>query len=102
MRIAIIPIGRADGLRSLTCGEVLVRGRRCPIVGRFSLEHTRVDVTDVDAAVGDEVVIIGEQDGERITLAEVSSAVGLDEVGMAVAVGPAIPREYVGAPVAAG
>lgn len=98
MRIGIIPIGRADGLQSLTCGEVLLHGRRCPIVGGLSLEHARIDITAVDrAAVGDEVVIIGEQGSDAISVAEVAASVGLDEVGVAVAVGSTIPRVYEGA-----
>ena len=49
-RIGVIPIGSADGLRLLSCGEVLVRGRRCRIVGGMSLEHTRIDLSAVPEA----------------------------------------------------
>jgi alanine racemase len=95
MRIAVLPIGRADGLQFLTTGEVLLRGRRCPIVGKLSLEHVRIDVTDVPKArVGDEVVIIGEQGDETLTLEQVRQRTGLDEVGITIAIGRSIPREY--------
>lgn len=96
LRIGVLPIGRADGLQFLTTGEVLLRGRRCPIIGKLSLEHVRIDVTGVpDVSVGDEVVIIGEQGDEMITLEQVCQHTGLDEVGISVAIGRSIPREYI-------
>src|SRR5206468_13037289 len=62
MRLGVIPIGAADGMGQLHCGEVLVRGRRAKIIGSPSLEHTRLDLSELpDAAVGDEVTIIGSQ-----------------------------------------
>jgi alanine racemase len=95
MRIAVIPLGRADGIRSLTCGEVLVRERRAPIVGRPSLEHTRVDVTDVpDCRAGDEVVIIGRQGAEEISFDEVAARHGLDGVGLVLEARPTVRRVY--------
>src|SRR5207344_1057522 len=60
MRLGVVPIGSADGMLWLNAGHVLVRGHSAPIIGSPSLEHTRIDLTGVpDAAVGDEVVIIG-------------------------------------------
>jgi alanine racemase len=54
---------------------VLVRGRRVRLVGHPGLEHCRVDLTDApDAEPGDEVVVVGEQGRERITLADVLAA----------------------------
>src|SRR5207244_12062250 len=73
MRLGVIPIGSADGLSWLHAGRVLVRGRVAPIVAGPSLEHTRIDLTEVpDARVGDEVVIIGRQGDAEITPAEVA------------------------------
>src|SRR5690349_14343514 len=55
MRLGVVPMGTADGLRWLHAGRVLVRGRAVPLVGSPSLEHTRVDLTAVpDAAVRSE------------------------------------------------
>jgi alanine racemase len=72
MRIGVVPIGFADGLASWTCGSALVRGRRVPLVGEPSLEHARLDVTDIpDAQPGDEVVFIGRQGNTEITAKEV-------------------------------
>ena len=71
MRIGIIPMGLADGLDMLSVGEVLVQGARVKVLGMF-YEHARLDLTDVPAArAGDEVVLIGEQLGARISLEEV-------------------------------
>ena len=61
--IATLPVGYADGYnrRLSNRGEVLVRGQRAPVVGRVSMDLTTIDVTDVEgAAVGDEVVLLGD------------------------------------------
>src|SRR6266436_3398304 len=74
MRLGVVPMGSADGLRWLHAGRVLVRGRAVPLIGTPSLEHTRIDLTAVpDAAVGDEVIIIGRQGDLEITPAEVAA-----------------------------
>ena len=69
-RLALVPVGYADGLNRLLSnrGSMLVRGRRAPIAGRVSMDQTILDVTDIpDAAIGDEVAILGEQKGEQST-----------------------------------
>ena len=98
MRIGVMPIGYSDGLHRLHCGEVLVRGVRVPILAAPSLEYTRVDLTQVPAAaVGDEVVIIGTQDGQRISPEEVVKKQGASRVpDLALEVRPSIPRIYHG------
>ncbi len=96
MRLGVVPMGAADGLRLLHAGRVLVRGRAVPIVGAPALEHTRIDLTGVpDAAVGDEVVIIGRQGDQEISLAEVASRNGLGLHHVATMVGPRVARVYV-------
>ena len=70
MRLALLAVGYADGLRRELSnqGEVLVRGCRVPIVGRISMDQTVVDVTELDSvAVDDEVVLLGRQGNEVIT-----------------------------------
>jgi alanine racemase len=102
MRLGVIPMGSADGLNWLHAGRVLVRGRAVPIVSSPSLEHTRVDLTQVpDAQVGDEVVIIGCQGNAEITAAEVAKRHGLGLHHVATTVGPRVTRVYFsgGAPV---
>jgi alanine racemase len=95
MRLGVIPMGSADGLLWLHAGRVLVRGHAAPIVAGPSLEHTRVDLTEVpDARVGDEVVIIGRQGDVEITVAEVAARHGLGLHHVATTVGPRVARVY--------
>ena len=98
MRIGVLPIGRFDGMVSLCCGHVLVRGVRVPILATPSIEHTRVDVTDVpEARVGDEVVVIGRQGDSVISPEEVAACQGLLSPGLvALAIRETVPRVYRG------
>lgn len=69
-RIALLPAGYADGLNRLLSnrGSVLVRGHRAPIAGRISMDLTTIDVTGIPGVeIGDEAVLIGQQERERIT-----------------------------------
>ncbi|MBM3188900.1 MAG: alanine racemase, partial [Chloroflexi bacterium] len=78
-RIAVIPVGYADGFRRAPYhwGYVLVRGQRAPIVGRVCMDQTMIDVTDIPGVRdGDEVVLIGSQGGERITVDDVARRLG--------------------------
>jgi alanine racemase len=78
-RIAVLPVGYADGFRRAPrhWGEVLVRGQRAPIVGRVCMDQTMINVTEIaDVRQGDEVVLIGEQGGESITAEEVAERLG--------------------------
>jgi alanine racemase len=103
MRLGVIPIGMGDGFHRLNAGRVLVRGRSVPILARPSLEHTRVDLTTVpDAAVGDEVVLIGRQGAEAITPDEVAKQNGLDPLSLAFTIGPRVARVYLGSGRGAG
>ena len=95
MRLGVVPIGAGDGFNHLHVGRVLVRGRSVPILAGPSLEHTRVDLTSVpDAAIGDEVVLIGRQGTEEITLDEVGAAHGLHPLHVALVIGPRVARVY--------
>ena len=72
-RVAIVAVGYGDGVPTAASnrGCFLVRGKRCPILGRVTMDQTIVDVTDVaGAAVGDIVTILGAQGADRITVAE--------------------------------
>jgi alanine racemase len=78
-RIAVIPVGYADGFRRApkTWGDVLVNGQRAPIVGRVSMDQTMINVTDIPGvSIGDEVVLIGEQGNECITADDVAAHLG--------------------------
>lgn len=78
MRVGLVPIGYADGLpRALSNRQdVLIGGRRCPIVGLVSMDQVLVELGDVDAQPGDEVVLLGEQGDETIGPEEWAAACG--------------------------
>jgi alanine racemase len=74
-RVGVLPVGYGHGLPWLLSnrGEVLIRGRRAPMIGRVTMDLTMVDVTEIPSvALGDEAVLWGEQQGARITLEEVA------------------------------
>ncbi|MEW6215399.1 MAG: alanine racemase [Nitrospirota bacterium] len=74
-RIGVLPVGYADGYNRLFSNnaEVLVKGRRVPVVGRICMDLTMVDLTGVeDVREGDEVVILGKQGDESITAHELA------------------------------
>ncbi|HLW01527.1 MAG TPA: alanine racemase [Ktedonobacterales bacterium] len=79
MRIAVIPVGYADGFRRAPAnwGEVLVRGKRAPLVGRVCMDQSMLDVSDIPGVtVGDEVVLIGQQGEEMLTAEAVAARLG--------------------------
>lgn len=81
MVLGLLPVGWGDGYpRRIPAGAcALVRGRRVALLGPVHLEHLRIDLTDVpEAALGDEVVLIGQQGTAEITLAEVARQWGID------------------------
>lgn len=97
-RIALLPIGYADGYNRLLSnrGEVLVRGKRAPIAGRVTMDQTMIDVTEVpEAAVGDDVVLIGEQGSDRITADDIAAHAGTIAYEVLCAIGQRVPRVWV-------
>jgi alanine racemase len=78
-RIAVIPVGYADGFRRAPShwGEVLVHGQRAPIVGRVCMDQTMINVSHIPGVrQGDEVVLIGSQGESVITVEEVAERLG--------------------------
>ncbi len=73
-RIAVIPVGYGDGYpRVRNRGAVLIRGRRAPVVGGNAMDATMVDVTDIPGVrLWDEVVLLGQQGGQRIDVHEIA------------------------------
>lgn len=72
-RVAIVAVGYGDGVPTAASnrGFFLVRGQRCPILGRVTMDQSIVDVTDVPSViVGDVATILGAQGADRITVAE--------------------------------
>ena len=80
MRVATLAVGYADGYQrhlSERGAEVLVRGQRCPILGRVTMDQVMVDVSGLpEVQAGEEVVLIGRQGREEITAAELAAKSG--------------------------
>ena len=75
LRVAVVPVGYSHGFdRGLSnTGRVLIRGHFAPVIGIVNMNAICIDVTDVPGAErGDEVVMIGEQDGQRISVSSFS------------------------------
>ncbi|MBU1290488.1 alanine racemase [bacterium] len=76
--IASLPVGYADGYNRLLSnqGEVLVRGKRFPVIGRVCMDQTMIDVTNLpQVEIGDEVVLWGRQGQEEITVEEIADKI---------------------------
>ena len=96
--IATIPVGYADGYaRGLSNkGAVLIHGRRAPILGRVCMDQFMVDVTDIpDVKNEDEVILIGRDGDECITMEEVGGLSGRFNYEFACDLGKRIPRVYI-------
>jgi alanine racemase len=98
MRMGVVAVGYGHGYSWLLSnrGQMLVGGRRVPIIGRVTMDLTMVDLTDVpEAAVGDEVVLFGDQHDEALTLEEV--ALGSETIPYEVTctIGKRVTRIYV-------
>jgi alanine racemase len=95
--IAILPIGYANGYSRFLSnkGEVLVKGMRTKIVGRICMNQIMVDVGRVsNVQVGDEVVLIGKQGDEQITVEEVAQKAGTIPHDIVCQIGKGLPRRY--------
>ncbi len=96
-RIGVIMTGYADGLRRAprSYGEVLVRGKRAPIIGRICMDQAMVDLTDIpEAQAGDEVVLIGNQGRENISAEEVAEKTGTNNYEIVTTISARVPRVY--------
>ena len=96
-RIGLIPVGYADGFRRAlsNTGEVLVRGQRCPVVGRVSMDQSAINVTDVPGVIeGDEVVLIGRQGDDELTADDLARHVGTISYEILCGISERVPRHY--------
>ncbi|HEV7765133.1 MAG TPA: alanine racemase [Thermoanaerobaculia bacterium] len=96
-RIATLPVGYADGYpRDLSnIGEVLVRGKRAPIVGRVSMDLVTIDVTDIDEpAIGDEVVLLGRQGDDEIAVEDLAAKLDTIPYEVVCGVSARVARVY--------
>jgi alanine racemase len=97
--IAVVPAGYADGLdtRLGGRGQVLIRGRRVPIVGAVSMDMITVDVTGLDVEPGDEVVLLGRQGDDswqQIDAREMAAAIGTIPWEVVCRLGTRVERQY--------
>ena len=95
-RLAVLPIGYADGFPRLrNQGAVLVHGQRAPIIGGIAMDATLIDVTDVaPAAPGDEVILMGRQGDEEISVHEVARWKNTVSYDILAGWHPKLPRVY--------
>lgn len=97
-KIATIPVGYGDGYpRYLSNrGEVLIKGIRCPIVGRVCMDQFMVDISAVPGAViGDEVTLIGSDSGETITVEDIADPAYRFNYEFCCLITGRVPRVYV-------
>ncbi len=94
--LATVAAGYADGMsrRLSNRGHVLIRGRRCAIVGRVSMDQVLVDVTAAGAAAGETAVLLGRQGNETLTVDEVAAAQETISWEVLCAISARIPRRY--------
>jgi alanine racemase len=94
-RLATLPVGYADGYRGALSNraQVLVKGRRCPVVGRVTMDQIIVDVTDVPRVdVGEEIVLIGAQRKARISVEDMAKWAGVLPYEILTGITARVPR----------
>jgi alanine racemase len=104
-RIATLPVGYNDGYRYAfsNCAEVLVRGRRCPVVGQVSMDYTCVDVTNVPGAcVGDLVTLLGTDGEAHVGVRDLADLAETIPYEILCGIGRRVKRRYLGAAGGAG
>jgi alanine racemase len=98
MRVALVACGYADGLPRACSnrGRVLIRGQRAPLVGTVSMDMAMADVSHMpDVEVGDEVVVLGRQGDDEISLDEFAESAGIIPHELLVRLGSRAQRVYV-------
>jgi alanine racemase len=95
--IGLVPVGYGDGYPRLLSnrGHVLVHGRRCPVVGRVSMDQLSVDLTEIPGVrEGDEVVLLGGQGNETITADEIAAHAETISYELFTGLAARAPRRY--------
>jgi alanine racemase len=96
--IATVPAGYADGLSRLLSskGEMLVRGKRAPILGRVCMDLTMIDVTNIDGvSLNDEVVIIGVQGESAVSADHIAGKTGTISYEVLTSIASRVTRRFV-------
>ncbi|MDR1611266.1 MAG: alanine racemase [Planctomycetota bacterium] len=100
-RVAVLPVGYADGYRRECSNraEVLVRGRRAPVVGMISMDYTMVDITGIEnVEVGCEATLLGSSRGAAISAEDLAEWAGTIPYCVTTSLGPRLFRGYEGSP----
>lgn len=95
--VATVPVGYGDGYpRGLSnCGSVIIKGVRCPILGRVCMDQFMVDVTELPEVMeGDSVTLIGTDGDEEITVEQLCDLYGGFRYEMICDIGKRVPKEY--------
>jgi alanine racemase len=95
--VGVLPIGYADGYprHASNRAQVLVRGTLCPVVGTVCMDHVMVDLTPAgEVAIGEEVVLVGAQQGRRITANQVAEWAGTVVHQVPTVIGNRVARYY--------
>ena len=98
MKIATVTVGYADGYSRLLSSkaDVLVKGKRCPIVGRICMDQLMLDVSAIDdLRCGEIVTLIGQDGDEQITADELASLYGTIGYEVVCGISKRVPRIYV-------
>jgi alanine racemase len=93
--IATVPVGYADGYGRVLSNkaDVLVRGKKCPVAGRITMDMMMIDVTDVKGvSIGDEVVLLGTQGKETIKAEELAKLQNTISYEVTCSISPRVPR----------
>ena len=96
-RVATLPVGYGDGYKRSMSGraEVLIHGRRAPLVGTVCMDQVMCDVTGIpDAAIGDEVVLLGSQGAETISADEIAGWADTISYEILLSISDRVPRIY--------
>lgn len=96
-KLAVIPIGYWHGFdRGFSnCGEVLIKGKRCRVLGRVSMDMIVIDVSNIsDVKINDEVVILGNSGKEKITAQDLALKINTINYEITTRINPLIKRFY--------
>jgi alanine racemase len=96
--VATLPLGYSDGCppQGVEEAEVLIRGRRWPLIAAVTANHCTVDVTGAEEVkIGDEVVLFGRQGGEELSIGEVAARAGSSVYKVAIGMNPLLPRVHI-------